>query len=91
MITEHAVCALPDDHRDWRHYALKVKRRGASDFWVIEWSGEYLDLDFGDVHWVGSPGSATRFMEAAALQEAERLAPQLSIRPGQTAADLLNR
>lgn len=91
MITEHAVCALPADHPDWRHFALRVRRRGGSDTWVVEWSGEYLLLGDDEPEWVMHPGNASQFTEAEALEVAERLAPQLQIRPGVTAADLLNR
>lgn len=94
MITEHTVCALPADHPDWRHFRLRVKRRGSSDAWVIDWGGEYLWfrwLGDDEPEWVMHPGNASQFTEAEALEVAERLAPQLSIRPGVTAADLINR
>jgi hypothetical protein len=93
VITEHAICALPNDHPGWRHYALKIQRRSNTDAWVINWGGEYgwfQSLDDDEPEWVMHPGSASQFTEAEALEVAERLAPQLSIRPGVTAADLLN-
>lgn len=86
MITEHAVCALPDDHRDWRHLVLRVKRRGNTDRWVIAWGAYYWDGD----DWYPSVGNAVEYDETAALDVAEQLKVQVDVN-GLTAADLLNR
>ncbi len=91
MITEHAICVLPDDHPDWRHYVLRVQRIRSTDQWVVEWGGEYLLTGGPDIEWVMRRDNASQFSEAGALAAAEDLAPQLSIRLGATAADLLNR
>lgn len=90
MITEHTICALPESNPDWRHYAIKVQRRGNTDYWVVAWSGEYLLLDGGEPAWVMHPGNASQFDEQNALRAAEQLAPELVV-GGFTVADALER
>lgn len=85
MITEHAICALPDNHRDWRHLALKVQRRGSTDRWVIEHCGYW----WTGSDWFPSITQAAEYDEAGALEHAERLKVQVEVN-GLTAADLLN-
>ncbi len=86
MITEHAICALPDDHRDWRHLVLRVKRRGNTDRWLITW-GPYC---WNGADWHPSMADAAEYDEAGALHLAEQLKFQVDVN-GLTAADLLER
>jgi hypothetical protein len=79
VITEYAVCALPQDHAGWRHYALRVQRRAATDNWVVAWVGEYLWLNGGEPEWVMNPGNASQFTEESALSVAEQLAPEIVV------------
>lgn len=87
MITEHAVCALPADHPDWRHLVIRVQRRGSTDRWVLNHCGYYLTV-FG--RWEPSMADAMHLPEAAALDAAEGHALLVEVN-GLTAADLLNR
>ena len=87
MITEHAICALPASHRDWRHFAIKVQRRGNSNDWVLNWGGLYYA---GDGDWLASIGDAFEYAEVDALWMAEVLAPQLEV-SGITVAEALER
>jgi hypothetical protein len=86
VITEYAVCALPEDHRDWRHLVLRVKRRGNTDRWVIEHGAFYWTGD----DWYPSMGQAAEYDDAEALHLAEYLKAQVEMN-GLTAADLLAR
>lgn len=72
MITEHAVCAAPEGHSLWRHYAIKVQRRGTDDSWVLNHCGFYLVVD-GE--WSPNAADALRFDERLALSVAEHWAP----------------
>lgn len=87
MITEHAICALPDDHRDWHLLVIRVQRRASSNDWVLRWGGLYYA---GDGDWLPSIGDAFVLDEKDALFLAGDLAPTLEVN-GLTAADLLNR
>ncbi len=87
MITEHAICALPDDHRDWRHLVIRVQRIGTDDSWVLNHGGFYL-VPNGE--WSPNKPDALRFNEHMALEVAEHWAERVEVN-GMTAADLLNR
>jgi len=87
MITEHTICALPEDHPDWRHFAIKVQRR-RTGMWVLQWCGLYLSD--GD-NWLSGMGDAVEFVGAEALRVAEELAPRLSLDEGYTVARALER
>lgn len=86
MITEHAVCALPADHPDWRYLVLRIKRRGSTDRWLITWGAYYWDG--GD--WHPSMGNAVEYDEERALHLAGQLTVQVDVN-GLTAADLISR
>jgi hypothetical protein len=86
MITEHDVCALPDDHRDWRHLVIKVQRR-SGDMWVLQHCGFYY---VGEGEWSPSLSDALEFDERYALDLAEQLKVQVEV-SGLTAADLLSQ
>jgi hypothetical protein len=73
VITEHAICALPETHRDWRHFAIKVRRRNNGG-WVLENGGAYLR----DGEWSFS-GRPQEFDEQTALERAEQLAPTITV------------
>lgn len=79
MITEHAVCALPETHAAWRHYVLRVQRCGSTDWWVVAWGSEYLLLTGGEPEWVMHPGNASQFTEEGAISAAEQLAPLIEV------------
>lgn len=87
MVTEHAVSALPEDHRDWRHFVIRVQRRGSSDRWVLQHSPFYLTPDG---LWSPAISDAVELTEATALAQAAEWAPLVEVN-GATAADLLNR
>lgn len=87
MITEHTTCALPADHPDWRHYAIKVQRRGAADTWVLNHGNFFLGTD-GE--WSPDRVDALRLDEKLALEVAEHWAPRVEVN-GLTAWDPLNR
>lgn len=87
MVTEHTVCALPEDHPDWRHFAIKVQRR-RNGRWVLNWCELYLSD--GD-NWLPGLEDAVEFDEAEALRAAEELAPRLSLDEGYGVADALVR
>ena len=87
MITEYAVCALPDTHRDWRYLVLRVKRRGNTDRWLIEHAGAYYWT--GD-DWYPSMSGAREYDLQGALDLAEQLKIQVEV-DGLTAADLIER
>jgi hypothetical protein len=95
VITEHTICALPEDHRDYRHFAIKVVYRG-DNLWAVTNSGNCLDVD-GEWDYEPSPSSrddgwlAThRFDEQTALRLAEEHAPLMTCN-GLTVADVLER
>jgi hypothetical protein len=95
MITEHTVCALPEDNVNWRHYAITVEYRGDGR-WAVMSGGFCFDAD-GDWDYEPSPSSrdddwlAThRFDEQTALRLAEEQAP-LMICNGITVAEALDR
>ncbi len=87
MITEHAVCALPADHRDWRLWVIRVQRQGSTDSWVIN-HGNYYLVPHGE--WHPYKPDALRFDERMALEVAEHWAERVEVN-GMTAFDLLNR
>lgn len=87
MITEHAVCALPEDHRDWRHLVIRVQRRGSTDRWLASWGSYYLTAA---LDWYPSTSQAAEYDEAEALRVAETMAAFVDVN-GLTAADLLAR
>lgn len=88
MITEHAICALPDDHPDWRHLVIRVQRRGSTDRWLVCWGGAYyLTTEFD---WYPSMSQAAEFDEADAVEAAEVMSHRVDV-SGLTAADLLDR
>ncbi len=87
MITEHAVCALPSDHQEWRHLAIRVKRRGSTDEWVLVHGSYYL---VANGEWSPSAADALRFDERLALEVAEHWKERVDVN-GLTAADLLDR
>lgn len=78
MISEYTICALPEDHGSWRHYAIKVQRRGDGT-WVLNWTGLYFANDAGGDYWVAHLSDASKFDEAGALAAAEQLAPALEV------------
>lgn len=86
MITEYAVCALPDDHRDWRYLVLRVKRRGNTDRWLVTWGAYFWDGN----DWYPSGSNAAEYDEHDALDMADRLKGTIDVN-GLTAADLLER
>ncbi len=67
MITEHAVCALPDNHRDWRYLALKVRRRDNTDRWLIVWGAYYWDGN----DWCSSMSNAAEYEACPRLMRQE--------------------
>ena len=87
MITEHAICALPADHRDWRHLVIRVQRRGTDDSWVLNHGNYYL---VADGEWSPSQSDALRFNETLALEVAEHWSERVEVN-GLNAFDLLNR
>lgn len=87
MITEHAICALPADHRDWRHLVIRVQRRGATDRWLVSWGAYYLT---SALDWYPSMSGAAEYDEAEALRTAEVMSQHVDV-SGLTAADLLAR
>jgi hypothetical protein len=88
MVTEHTICALPEGHVDYRHFAIKVQHR-SDDFWVLYWGGLYWTAS-GD--WTANRPDAFLFGPgvAGALSLAEQLAPQLNVN-GYSVADVLER
>jgi hypothetical protein len=88
VITEYAICALPEDNVNWRHYAIKVQRRSNTNSWVLQQSGAYFTgSDFT------SPmvtDAVTFHDEQAALELADRLAPTVEV-DGITAQQALER
>jgi hypothetical protein len=87
VITEYAVCALPDDHGDWRYLVLRVKRRGNTDRWLVTWRDSYWWT--GD-DWYPSMSGAKEYDEHDGLDMADRLKGTVEVN-GLTAADLLAR
>lgn len=87
MITEHAVCALPADHRDWRHLVIRVQRLGATDRWVVRWGPYYLTAG---LDWSANRPDAAEYDEAEALRRAEGMVLMVDVN-GLTASDLLAR
>lgn len=87
MITEHAVCALPADHRDWRHLVIRVQRLGATDRWVVRWDPYYLTAGSD---WSPSRSDAAEYDEAEALRRADGMVLMVNVN-GLYAADLLAR
>lgn len=86
MITEYAVCALPDDHPEWRHLVLRVRRRGNTERWLIEHGGYY----WAGFDWYPSMSGAQEYSEERALALADQLTAQVDVN-GLTAADFLAR
>jgi hypothetical protein len=78
MISEYTICALPEGHGSYRHYAIKVQRRGDRT-WVLNWAGLYFANDAGGDFWVAHLSDASTFDEAGALAAAEQLAPALEV------------
>jgi hypothetical protein len=72
VITEHTICAIPEGHSLWRHFAIKVQRRGTDDSWVLNHCGFYL---VADGEWSPNAPDALRFDERLALEVAEHWAP----------------
>ncbi|GAA0494228.1 hypothetical protein Ade02nite_20530 [Paractinoplanes deccanensis] len=87
MITEHAVCALPPDHRSWRHLVIRVERIDATEEWRVRWGAEYLT---SGADWSPDARDAEQFTEQDALDVAEVMSRHVDV-DGLTAADLLNR
>ena len=87
MITEYALCALPDWHADWRHLAIRVRRRGPGDRWLLTHGAYYLT---GDGDWSPAIEDAVEYGETDALRIAEQQTVLVEVN-GLTAADLLNR
>ena len=90
MITEHTICALPEDHRDYRHFAIKVQRRG-SGMWVLNNEGfYYVGNHSNDQRWFPHVVEAVHLDEDSALALAEELAPTIAVN-GITVAEALAR
>lgn len=87
MITEHAICALPADNPNWRHLAIRVQRRGATEHWRVMHGGFYL-TDYGQ--WSPNVEDAIVLSEESALDAAHAHATRVDVN-GLTAADLINR
>jgi hypothetical protein len=87
FVTEHAVCALPADHRDWRHLVIRVQRRGSTDEWLLNHGNFYL---VPDGEWSPDRAAALRFNERLALEVAEHWAPLVEVN-GLRAHELINR
>jgi hypothetical protein len=87
IVTEHAVCALPADHRDWRHLVIRVQRRGSTEHWRVMHGSFYL-TDCGE--WSPNVEDAMVLSEESALDFAHAQAPLVDVN-GLTAADLINR
>lgn len=85
FVTEHAICALPADHPDWRHLVIRVQRRGSTDHWRVTHGGFYL-TDRGE--WLPNVEDAMVLSEDSALDVAHAQAPLVDVN-GLTAADLL--
>jgi hypothetical protein len=90
VITEHTICALPADHPEWRHYAIKVQRRNNGD-WVLNLGGEYLSSNpNAEAGWYPGLADAINHSEEEALALAEELAPHVECN-GFTVDDVLAR
>lgn len=70
MITEHAICALPDDHPDWRFLLIRVQRRINTNQWVLYQRGQYYA---GDGAWSTMISDAVNYDETSAIAQAEVL------------------
>jgi hypothetical protein len=75
FVTEHAVCALPPEHRDWRHLVIRVQRRGSSDHWRVMHGCLYL-TDRAD--WSSYVEDAVILSEESALDLAHTHAPLIA-------------
>lgn len=95
MITEHTICALPEDNINYWHYAIKVAYRG-DGLWAVLSGGYCLG---GDGEWDYEPSPSSRdddwlvthrFDEQTALRLAEEQAPLMTCN-GITVTDALAR
>lgn len=94
-ITEVAVSALPDGHRDQDVWSVRVAWRG-DDRYAVTWMGRVLNVD-GELEHEPIPSSRTdefiarsRFDYDEALSRAVKVAPSIRVN-GLTAADVLAR
>jgi hypothetical protein len=93
VITEHTICALPEDNVNYWHYAIQVAYRG-DGLWAVLNGGFCLGVDSA---WDYEPSPSCRdddwlathrFDETTALQLAEEIAPTITVN-GFTVADAL--
>jgi hypothetical protein len=84
VITEHTICALDEDNTYFRHFAIKVQRRGNGE-WVLA-NGSFFYA--GDTDWLSSIRDAFLYDEAGALSMAEDLKSTIEVN-GLTVADAL--
>jgi hypothetical protein len=83
VITEHTICALPEDHPGWRHFVITVEFRGGGT-WAVCHQRDNLsttcDWDFEDSassrddEWL----ARHRFDLDTALRLAEEQAPLMT-------------
>ncbi len=83
-VSRYTVCALPADHRAYRHYAIEVVRRGTTDQWTVRWAVNWLTVDGA---WVQYPPYFTDL--ETALCTAREAAPLIEVN-GHTVQDALN-
>lgn len=83
MITEHWICALPENHDNYRHYLITVEYRG-DGMWAVCSGRDCLGSD-GEWEFEPSPSNrdddwlAThRFDEQTALRLAKEQAPLMT-------------
>lgn len=66
MVTEHTVCALPEGHLNYRHYAIQIQRRNDGT-WLLHHKGMYLDEGAAEVDpenaWTPDRAAATRYAD----------------------------
>jgi hypothetical protein len=95
VISQHTICALPDSHPNYRHFAITVEHRG-NGRWAVCHSRFCLGTD-GD--WDFEPASSDRdddwldshrFDEQTALRLAAEQAPHMTCND-LTVADALAR
>ena len=92
-ITRYTVCALPEDHPGYRHFAITVEYRGRERWAVVygtqvlsasgDWDYEPLNSERTDA-W----NEAHRFSEDTAIRLAREQAPRITVNARTAAAAL---